>query len=105
MENSNNLDQYRLERAKKRVKAISGFYRHLIVYLLVNVFLIALKSFSLDGDEKFFSLETFATAFFWGIGLAFHALGVFSENVLFGREWEERKIREIMEKEQKQHWE
>ena len=105
MEIQNTSEQQRLERARKRVKAISGFYRHAIVYLLVNITLIAIQYFTLDPGEEFLDFGTFATAFFWGIGLAFHALGVFTENVLFGKEWEERKVRELMEKQKSQKWE
>lgn len=35
----------------------------------------------------------------WGIGLAFHALGAFNHSLLFGKNWEDRKIREFIEKE------
>ena len=105
MENFKSIDQQKYERAQKRVRAISGFYRHLMVYLLVNLFLIAMKYFNLDPGEKFFEFRTFYTAFFWGIGLAFHALGVFTKNVFFGKEWEEKKIQEYMGKDNKPKWE
>ena len=34
----------------------------------------------------------------WGVGIAFHAISVFG----IGKSWEERKIRELMEKDEKQ---
>ncbi len=105
MEQLNTLEQQRLERIRKRVKALSGFYKHAMIYLVVNLALIAIKFFTLDPGEEFWDFGTFATAFFWGIGLAFHALGVFTENVFFGKDWEERKVREFMEKEKHQKWE
>lgn len=105
MENLNTIEQQKLERAKKRVKAIAGFYKHLMVYILVNLFLITLKYINLDKGEVFFEFSTFSTAFFWGIGLVFHAFGVFGTNVFLGQDWEERKINEIMEKEKKSKWE
>ncbi len=105
MEQLNTLEQQRLERARKRVKALAGFYKHAMIYFAVNVTLIAIKFFTLDPGEEFWDFGTFATAFFWGIGLAFHALGVFTENVVFGKNWEERKVRELMEKEKRQRWE
>jgi len=88
-------------RAKKRVKAIVGFYWHLASYVIVNVFLIILITSS---GVKFFSFGTFSTAFFWGIGLAFHFVGVFGPSFFFGNNWEERKIKELMDKDNK-HWE
>jgi len=105
MENLTNIEQQRFERATKRVKSIAGFYKHLIVYILVNIFLIVLKYYTLDNNEKFFEFSTFSTAFFWGIGLLFHGLGVFGSTVFFGKNWEEKKIQEIMNKEKGHKWE
>ena len=44
-------------------------------------------------------------AFGWGIGLVFHAVKVFGLNPFFGKNWEERKIKEYMqEDERKNPW-
>lgn len=105
MENLTELQRQKFEKAKKRVKAISGFYKHFMVYVLVNLFLISLKYFGLESGEKFFTFGTFSTAFFWGIGVAFHALSVFGPGFFLGNDWEEKKIREIMDKEKASKWE
>lgn len=106
MENLTNIEQQRFERAAKRVKSIAGFYKHLIIYVLVNIFLIIVKYCSLEGDEQFFQFSTFSTAFFWGIGLLFHGMGVFGSAVFLGKDWEERKIQQILNKNNKgQKWE
>lgn len=100
--------QQKLFMAQKRVKSIKGFYTHLAVYLIVNIALITVKAFTVESGEDFFNFyQTFSTAFFWGIGVVFHAVGVFGKNAFLGNNWEERKIREIMEKEQhsKTKWE
>jgi len=89
-------------KAKKRVDEIIGFYWHLAVYIVVNIFLIIL--IVVNSDEGFTSFGTYATAFFWGIGLIFHFLGVFGPSFFFGKDWEKRKIDEYMEKE-RQNWE
>jgi len=104
MGNQDMNEQIRYERIKKRVRAVSGFYKHLTAYVLVNIFLIVLKYVRLETGETFWSFSTFSTAFFWGIGLAFHALGVFGNHVLFGKDWEERKIRALMDKEKGSRW-
>ena len=45
-------------------------------------------------------------AFGWGIGLTAHAVAVFNLNPFFGRDWEQRKIKEFMqEEEQNERWE
>jgi len=89
-------------RAKKKVDAIVGFYWHLAVYVIVNLFLIIL--IGVNSSDGFSGFGPYATAVFWGIGLVFHFLGVFGTNFLFGKNWEKRKIQEFMEKEE-QHWE
>jgi len=106
MENLNN-EQFRIEKARKKVKSIGGFYKHLTVYVIVNLVLLVMKYFEGDTGEVFIRFETFSTALFWGIGLGFHALSVFGPGLFLGGGWEERKIREYMEVEQtkKTKWE
>ena len=95
MENFNDSDIKYLE-AKKRVKRIKGFYIHALIYALVNVGLLIMNtSFS---SEEFSSIDTYWTAIFWGIGLAGHGLSVFLPNMILGKNWEEEKIRELMNK-------
>ena len=52
-----------------------------------------------DPGETYFQFKNFMTAFFWGIGLLAHGLTVFVPNWIMGQNWEERKIKEFMEKE------
>jgi hypothetical protein len=93
----------RYELAYKRVKRIKGFYIHALVYILVNAFII-ISSFK-SGNEIFFRWETFSTALFWGIGLLAHGLSVFGSTVFFGQNWEEKKIKELMDKDKSNNWE
>lgn len=88
-------------RAEKRLKEIKGFYWHAFWYVVVNIFIIFVLGSNSDG---FMYFGKFSTAFFWGIGLAFHALGVFGKNLLFSKSWEKRKIEEYMQKDKKR-WE
>lgn len=106
METYAHTDAHRLEKATKRVKAISGFYRHLLVYLLVNIFIIGSKYFMMDdATDRFWEFSTFSTAFFWGMGVAFHAMGIFGPSVFLGKDWEEKKIQQLLNKGQEQKWE
>jgi hypothetical protein len=92
--------------AYKRVKRIKGFYFHLMVYLIFNGFIIIANSNeSIPGNQIFWSWENFSTALFWGIGLLAHGLSVFGRNIFFGQNWEEKKIKEFMDKENKKTWE
>lgn len=99
----NYSDEERYKRAKKRVKDIQGFYWHLFWYLAVNLFLSIRFSFIdiLSGDFHellTINFNTFPVWFFWGIGLAGHWYHVFGKNIVFSKDWEERKIRDFMER-------
>ena len=83
-------------RAKKKVDKILGFYWHFAVYIVINIFLIVL--IGLNSNQGFTGFGPYATAVFWGIGLLFHFLGVFGPDFMFGKNWEERKIQEFMDK-------
>ena len=80
-------------RAKKRVEDIKGFYGNLLSYCLVIPALILVNYFSF-WDFQWFWFPMLG----WGMGLVFHAFGVFG----YGKSWEERKIQELLDKEQQQ---
>ncbi len=84
------------KRARKRVKELKEFYMHLSVFAAVNLTLFLINLVSSPGRWWFYWVTVF-----WGIGLIWHAFGVFIEDRLFGKEWEEKKIREYMEKNKK----
>lgn len=94
----NNQQNIRYREAAKRVKKLKGFYIHLMVYCFVNIFIVIAKALSLDQGEKFWEWNLLKLPFFWGIGLATHGLSVFLPSMILGRNWEEKKIKEIMDK-------
>ncbi|WP_431121937.1 2TM domain-containing protein [Flagellimonas flava] len=87
------IAEKRYIKAKERVKAIKDFYSNLTAYCIVIPFLWWLN----------FRTTDFLWAFFptlgWGFGLLMHGMEAFGTNPLWGKRWEERKIRELMEKE------
>jgi uncharacterized integral membrane protein len=91
-------NQIKYEQALQRVKKIKGFYTHLVVYLVINLMLVIVNVQNLDQGESYFQFKNFQTAFFWGIGILAHGLSVFLPNMILGNNWEERKIKELMEK-------
>jgi uncharacterized protein YybS (DUF2232 family) len=92
----------RLARARKRVKQIKGFYSHLLVYVVINIMIVVINIQDLEPGESYFQYKNFFTLFFWGIGLAIHGLSVFLPDFIMGQNWEERKIKELMEEDKKQ---
>ena len=105
MENNNFKKK---ERALLRINELKGFYIHLAVYIVINSFISVNKVLRnmYNGEtfeQAFLDFGTFAIWFFWGIGLAFHAMKVFSFNPFFGKDWEERQIKKYMEKEEEDY--
>ena len=90
-----NLNNIKYLEAKKRVKRLKGFYIHAVVYFLVNLFIIAQNVQSGSGLTN---MNNYWTAIFWGVGLLGHAISVFLPNIIMGSDWEEKKIRELMDK-------
>jgi two-component system, LytTR family, sensor kinase len=80
------------ERAKKRVREIKSFYGNLISYCIIIPFLTIINLIT-NPDNIWFIFPMLG----WGIGLAAHGMSVFA----IGKGWEEKKIREILEKQNK----
>jgi LytS/YehU family sensor histidine kinase len=85
----------RLAQARKRVRVIREFYGHASVYAMVNGFLLVLNLMTWSGKLWFIW-----PMMGWGIGLASHAFSVWGPSMWFGQDWEERKIAQIMAREQ-----
>jgi hypothetical protein len=78
---------------QKRVKKIKGFYTHLAIYCIV-IPIIIFTNLKFEPHFHWFWFSTIG----WGIGLFCHWLNVFGFRKLgFGKEWEENKIKEIMQ--------
>ena len=89
------MNDERYEEAKARVKELKDFYRNLITYAAINIVLIIINLVTSPGRLWFYWVTIF-----WGIGLLLHASKVFILKGRFmGKEWEERKIKEIIGKE------
>ena len=61
------------EQAKKRVEAKRGFYKHLFVYVLVNIILVIIWAFPAGGGYPWFWWVIGG----WGIGVLFNFIEVF----------------------------
>lgn len=79
--------------ARKRVKHKKKFYSHLISYFTIGLFLTFINWYT--NPEHWWVKWVWIG---WGIGIFFHGIGLFKQNIIFSDDWEERKIREEMEK-------
>ena len=84
-------NQEAYEKARKKVEAKIGFYIHLAVYAGVNTLLIVINLIT-STQYLWFKWPLIG----WGIGLFFHALGVFAFSK--GLSLKERMIEKEMKK-------
>ena len=86
LENSNYV------KAVEKVEKLKEFYQNLVSYCIVIPFLIFinLKTYS---KFQWFCFPMIG----WGIGLVFHYLEVNNYSLFLGKNWEERKIKELMD--------
>ena len=84
-------DNYR--KAQRRVREIRGFYIHLVVYVSVNALLFLINVTTTPNILWFYW-----PLLGWGIALVVHAASVFGFGPWLGPEWEEKKIKEYMDR-------
>lgn len=84
-----NFENEKYAKAKKRVDEIKGFYISLLAYFIVIPFL-AFINYQTSWHYKWFLWPMFG----WGIGIVIQAFVTFG----YGKDWEERKIKEYMDK-------
>lgn len=104
MENFDKENRY--IRAKERVEELKKFYSNLTSYVVVISFLAAINYYTNEWSYAWFLWAAFG----WGIGIVFHAVKAYQWNPFFNKNWEERKIKEFMDKDKDgqhktQHWE
>lgn len=84
-------------RARKRVEELKGFYYSLISYCLVIPFLVFIWYRFTQHTIQWFWFPMAG----WGLSLVFQAYRVFVDQGTLGINWEQRKIEEYMQKEDK----
>ncbi|TRW23059.1 histidine kinase [Flavobacterium zepuense] len=97
--NTQSDEQSNYYKAQKKVEEIKGFYGNLFSYIVVITGLAILNLYT--GAEH---LWFFYPAMGWGLGVAIHAMSVFNFMPFLGSGWEERKIKELLERERNNKW-
>lgn len=95
--------QYR--NAVKKVKAIRSFYVHLAIFIFLNSIIILAAYFNADNFDKkalVWAISSFTIS--WIVGLIIHAYSAFGNRLIFTKSWEERKMQEIIEKDEDKIW-
>ena len=87
----------KLKRARERVRRIKGFYSNVITFVLVNILLLVINLVTNPHNLWFYWVTLI-----WGVVLIIQAINIFTIRDRFlGEEWEERKTRELLDKENK----
>ncbi len=98
------------KKAQRRVKKIKRFYRHLTVYIVVNIFLVyfglrgvnflEINNPEVDANVVLWLFwNVLSVPILWGIGLLIHGLCVFKPKFNIVKRWEERQLQKILEEE------
>ncbi len=102
----NNLEEKRVyESAKKRLKEEKGFYVHVGVYIIINIVSFIFFMTAFDTDFPWVFWVNALRPLLWGLGLLGHGLWTFRRNIkwfknsIYSKQWEERKIKELMKDE------
>ena len=86
------IEDKRYQKAKERVEEIKSFYGNLIAYCLVIPALGILNYVTTGWPWVIFP------AVGWGFGVVVHGMEAFGYNPLWGKRWEEKKLNELMQK-------
>ncbi len=109
MENDFNKEQEEFElqkMASKKVVKLKAFYSHIFVYIVGVIFFILKEYFVVPFN--FFPLKhiNLFVMGLWTVVFVISATDIFASFRIFGEEWEERKVKSILEKKiKKQKWE
>lgn len=95
-----NTETTRYLKAVEQVEEIKGFYVGLMAYVIVIPGLAYIYYTYTPNTIQWFWFPAIG----WGIGMIFHALKAFNLNPFLDRNWEERKLKEFMEEEERQYW-
>ncbi|HEX8562913.1 MAG TPA: 2TM domain-containing protein [Flavobacterium sp.] len=99
METTHDMESDKLSKLHKKVEEIKGFYGNFAAYVLVITGL-AIVNLITSAEHLWFLYPAIG----WGIGVLVHWMAVYNKVPFLGKEWEEKKIRELMEKERSGKW-
>ncbi|PID69213.1 MAG: histidine kinase [Flavobacteriales bacterium] len=85
--------EYKYLKAKEKVEKIKKFYSSLLSYIIILAFLAALNFYTNRWHHPWFLWVALGL----GISIVFKAIKVFEYNPFFDKDWEKRKLKELMD--------
>ncbi len=85
---------------RRRVHRLAEFYRHTVTYVIIIGLLWIINAtiiYSTDQPSRWYAWWAIWPTMGWGIGLLTHGLTVLPFWSFFSQEWEDRKVREMLE--------
>ena len=93
------------ELASKKVLQLKSFYRHLFVYAIVMTLFLLREYSNLPVNFIPVRYLNWVIMIIWSAVIAGSAIDLFASTKIFGQEWEQRKLKSILEKKyKKQKW-
>ncbi len=89
---SEELENSKYVRAVERVEKLKEFYQNIASYVIVIPFLIFIN-LQFSPQFHWFWFPVFG----WGFGVVMHGLDAYNYNIFLGKNWEEKKIKELMD--------
>jgi len=100
MKTTNYNEENKYIRAREKVEKIKAFYSNILSYAII-IPLLAILNYMTSWEHKWFIYPMLG----WGIGIIFHYFEAFGRHPFLGKNWEERKMKELMDEEEKELWE
>lgn len=94
-----NREENNYLKAQKKIEDIKGFYGNLSSYIVI-ITGIAILNLTTSPEHLWFMYPAIG----WGIGVVIHGVTVFNYMPFLSKDWEERKIKELMDKENSKKW-
>ncbi|WP_264534640.1 2TM domain-containing protein [Flavobacterium sp. N1736] len=103
---SNDREKFDIQIASKKVIKLKSFYIHTIVYIIGLVAYVLKNYYGFPLHFFPFNFLTGYILIIWTCVYVISALEILVSFKIFGKEWEERKLKNILDKKQKkQKWE
>ena len=86
---------------RRRVRRLAEFYRHLMVFLTVISLIWLLNAWQFYNRTQvihWYSWWALWPTLGWGIGVFFHGLAVLPVWNFLSQDWEDRKVKELLER-------